>query len=118
VYDLPIHLKWLAALQEEMFRQGDQEKALRLTTSPLCDRETMGITQSQVRFVFLPKLKAGMTTSCNDNPPRTMHAGRVLPRCGHAPAGDVHVTLPTGEAAANCRTSHLQHWQMLANQQS
>jgi hypothetical protein len=45
---LPIHLKWVAALEEEMFRQGDKEKAAGLQPSPLCDRAKIGISKSQV----------------------------------------------------------------------
>jgi hypothetical protein len=45
---LPVHLKWVAALEEEMFRQGDREKEIGLPPSPLCDRLKSGIQQSQV----------------------------------------------------------------------
>jgi cAMP-specific phosphodiesterase 4 len=57
---LAIHKKWVSALEEEMFRQGDTEKSLRLPVSPLCDRDKGGITQSQVGFfrvVVLPLLE-------------------------------------------------------------
>ena len=45
---LPVHLRWVAALEEEFFRQGDMEKAHSLPVSPLFDRAKPGITKSQV----------------------------------------------------------------------
>eukprot|EP00798_Chlamydomonas_sp_ICE-L_P023521 gene23521-9044_t len=47
---LPVHLKWVAALEEEFFRQGDSEKLRALPASPLFDRTKKGITKSQVGF--------------------------------------------------------------------
>lgn len=44
---LPVHLKWVAALEEELFRQGDQEKAAGLAVSALMDRTKAGVTKSQ-----------------------------------------------------------------------
>lgn len=35
-------------LEEEFFRQGDMEKALKLPVSPLFDRTKPGVTKSQV----------------------------------------------------------------------
>ncbi|MEW5317248.1 MAG: hypothetical protein WDW38_008563 [Sanguina aurantia] len=54
---LHVHLRWVAALEEEFFRQGDAEKACMLPVSPLFDRTKPGITKSQVGFfdvVLLP----------------------------------------------------------------
>ena len=43
-----VHRKWVAALEEEMFRQGDLEKARgHPSVSPLMDRDKGGITKSQ-----------------------------------------------------------------------
>ncbi|KAG2443397.1 hypothetical protein HXX76_001757 [Chlamydomonas incerta] len=56
---LPVHLRWVAALEEEFFRQGDLEKAHALPVSPLFDRAKPGITKSQVGFfdiVVIPLL--------------------------------------------------------------
>lgn len=47
-YPLPIHLRWVAAREEEFFRQGDMEKACGTTVSPLFDRTKPGITKAQV----------------------------------------------------------------------
>lgn len=58
---LPIeqHVKWVEALQEEMFRQGDREKELGLDVSPMMDRDKTGVNHpdSQVR-------RAGLACEC------------------------------------------------------
>jgi hypothetical protein len=45
-----VHKKWVQALEEELFRQGDCEKRVGLQVSPLMDRDKHGITKSQVRI--------------------------------------------------------------------
>lgn len=45
-----VHNIWVSLLEEEFFRQGDEEKARALLISPLMDREKNGITKSQVGF--------------------------------------------------------------------
>lgn len=55
---LPVHLRWVAALEEEFFRQGDAEKACHMPVSPLFDRNRPGVTKSQV-------------CDCFENSPRT-----------------------------------------------
>lgn len=47
---LPRAARWVGQLEEEFFRQGDVERALGLTISPLFDRSKQGITKSQVGF--------------------------------------------------------------------
>ena len=42
-----VHLEWVQALEEEMFRQGDLEKQRGYAVSPLMDRTKTGITKSQ-----------------------------------------------------------------------
>ena len=42
-----VHMKWVSALEEEMFRQGDLEKSKGYPISPLMDRRKEGITKSQ-----------------------------------------------------------------------
>ena len=44
------HLKWVGLLEEEMFRQGDMEKAKGYPVSALMDRDHSGITRSQPGF--------------------------------------------------------------------
>jgi hypothetical protein len=57
----PIHLQWVARLEEEFFLQGDAERAAEMPITPLFDRTKPGVTKSQVAFmdiVALPLYKA------------------------------------------------------------
>ena len=56
-----VHKRWVSQLEEEMFRQGDQERALGQPISPLMDRSKGGVTKSQTGFfniVASPMYKA------------------------------------------------------------
>ena len=44
-----VHRQWVTRLEEEMFLQGDKERAAGMPVSPLMDRHKTGITKSQVR---------------------------------------------------------------------
>ncbi|TGZ74693.1 hypothetical protein CRM22_000801 [Opisthorchis felineus] len=46
-----LHEQWTNMLCEEFFRQGDREKELNLPISPLCDRNTVVVPQSQLGFI-------------------------------------------------------------------
>ncbi|XP_044888069.1 calcium/calmodulin-dependent 3',5'-cyclic nucleotide phosphodiesterase 1A isoform X2 [Mauremys mutica] len=46
-----LHYRWTTALMEEFFRQGDKEAALGLPFSPLCDRKSTMVAQSQIGFI-------------------------------------------------------------------
>ncbi|XP_068263329.1 dual specificity calcium/calmodulin-dependent 3',5'-cyclic nucleotide phosphodiesterase 1A isoform X1 [Nyctibius grandis] len=46
-----LHYRWTTALMEEFFRQGDKEAALGLQFSPLCDRKSTLVAQSQIGFI-------------------------------------------------------------------
>ncbi|XP_055331378.1 dual specificity calcium/calmodulin-dependent 3',5'-cyclic nucleotide phosphodiesterase 1A-like isoform X2 [Paramacrobiotus metropolitanus] len=46
-----LHYKWTIGVLEEFFQQGDREKELGLPFSPLCDRQTTVIPQSQIGFI-------------------------------------------------------------------
>ncbi|XP_046859898.1 calcium/calmodulin-dependent 3',5'-cyclic nucleotide phosphodiesterase 1A-like isoform X2 [Xenia sp. Carnegie-2017] len=46
-----VHKKWADRVMEEFFEQGDIEKNLGLPLSPLCDRKTTVIPESQVSFI-------------------------------------------------------------------
>ncbi|CAH8867357.1 unnamed protein product [Trichobilharzia szidati] len=46
-----LHEKWSDILCEEFFRQGDRERELNLPISPLCDRNTVIVPQSQIGFI-------------------------------------------------------------------
>ncbi|GAX85226.1 hypothetical protein CEUSTIGMA_g12646.t1 [Chlamydomonas eustigma] len=48
-----VHRRWVLALEEEMFRQGDLEKERGHVVSPLMDRAKAGITKSQPGFFNL-----------------------------------------------------------------
>ncbi|MEW5305806.1 MAG: hypothetical protein WDW36_008323 [Sanguina aurantia] len=61
---LHVHLRWVAALEEEFFRQGDAEKACGLPVSPLFDRTLPGVTKSQVGFFDVVVLPAFKNFSC------------------------------------------------------
>ena len=43
-----VHTRWVEALEEELFCQGDLEKKLGMPVSPLMNRAEGGITASQV----------------------------------------------------------------------
>ena len=43
-----LHKEWTSRCMEEFFKQGDKEKELGLDISPLCDRNTTQVPQSQI----------------------------------------------------------------------
>ncbi|CDQ93701.1 unnamed protein product [Oncorhynchus mykiss] len=43
-----LHSRWTKALMEEFFRQGDREAELGLPFSPLCDRNSTLVAESQI----------------------------------------------------------------------
>ncbi|XP_076827980.1 dual specificity calcium/calmodulin-dependent 3',5'-cyclic nucleotide phosphodiesterase 1A isoform X2 [Brachyhypopomus gauderio] len=46
-----LHNRWTTSLLEEFFRQGDKEADLGLVFSPLCDRKSTMVAQSQIGFI-------------------------------------------------------------------
>uniref|UniRef100_A0A3Q4HJJ9 Calcium/calmodulin-dependent 3',5'-cyclic nucleotide phosphodiesterase 1C-like n=1 Tax=Neolamprologus brichardi TaxID=32507 RepID=A0A3Q4HJJ9_NEOBR len=46
-----LHHRWTTSLLEEFFRQGDREAELGLPFSPLCDRKSTMVAQSQIGFI-------------------------------------------------------------------
>ncbi|XP_058482204.1 dual specificity calcium/calmodulin-dependent 3',5'-cyclic nucleotide phosphodiesterase 1C [Solea solea] len=46
-----LHHQWTTSLLEEFFRQGDKEAELGLPFSPLCDRTSTMVAQSQIGFI-------------------------------------------------------------------
>ncbi|KAM9827298.1 dual specificity calcium/calmodulin-dependent 3',5'-cyclic nucleotide phosphodiesterase 1A [Neosynchiropus ocellatus] len=46
-----LHHRWTMSLLEEFFRQGDKEAELGLSFSPLCDRKSTMVAQSQIGFI-------------------------------------------------------------------
>ena len=47
-----LHKEWTARCMEEFFNQGDREKEMGLDVSPLCDRTTTKVPQSQIGKKF------------------------------------------------------------------
>lgn len=67
----PIFMVWADLILTECFAQGDKELSMKLPISPLCERSTTGLRQSQLGFIrfvvqpafeclasFLPKVNA------------------------------------------------------------
>ena len=52
--DWDLHREWTARCMEEFFKQGDKERELGLDISPLCDRNTTQVPQSQIGRLSLP----------------------------------------------------------------
>jgi cAMP-specific phosphodiesterase 4 len=60
-----MHLRWVAALEEEFFMQGDAESAQGMPVTPPFERGKPGASKSQVRmgflgFLHLPGMVGGM----------------------------------------------------------
>ena len=47
---LPLHLLWTHRIEEEFYRQGDEERKSGLEISPFCDRTKKNLAQSQIGF--------------------------------------------------------------------
>ncbi|XP_034441288.1 calcium/calmodulin-dependent 3',5'-cyclic nucleotide phosphodiesterase 1B-like isoform X2 [Hippoglossus hippoglossus] len=46
-----LHSRWTKSLMEEFFQQGDREAELGLPFSPLCDRKSTLVAESQIGFI-------------------------------------------------------------------
>ncbi|CAI4230238.1 unnamed protein product [Auanema sp. JU1783] len=46
-----LHERWTEGVLEEFFRQGDLESSMGLPYSPLCDRHTVHVADSQIGFI-------------------------------------------------------------------
>uniref|UniRef100_A0A913HR90 Phosphodiesterase n=1 Tax=Strongyloides stercoralis TaxID=6248 RepID=A0A913HR90_STRER len=46
-----LHYRWTEGVLEEFFRQGDLEASMGLPYSPLCDRHTVHVADSQIGFI-------------------------------------------------------------------
>lgn len=51
-----LHQRWAYQLEEEFFRQGDEERGLGLPVSPLMDRNLRGMTKTQITHPTPPHL--------------------------------------------------------------
>ncbi|XP_028904801.1 calcium/calmodulin-dependent 3',5'-cyclic nucleotide phosphodiesterase 1C isoform X3 [Ornithorhynchus anatinus] len=79
-----LHHRWTMSLLEEFFRQGDKEAELGLPFSPLCDRKSTMVAQSQVGFIdfiveptftVLTDMTEKIVTPLLDEPPQTGATG-------------------------------------------
>ncbi|XP_030330571.1 calcium/calmodulin-dependent 3',5'-cyclic nucleotide phosphodiesterase 1B [Strigops habroptila] len=107
-----VHSRWTKALMEEFFRQGDKEAELGLPFSPLCDRTSTLVAQSQIGFIdfiveptfsvltdvaermVLPVAEDG--TKGNSNPVANQQASsqwRQPPLDEHVDVGDIKANL-------------------------
>ena len=50
-----LHQRWAYQLEEEFFRQGDEERGLGLPVSPLMDRNLRGMTKTQITHPTPPQ---------------------------------------------------------------
>ena len=50
---LDVHTTWVEALAEEYAQQGDDERALNMAISPMCDRSSQDIPSMQIGFMNL-----------------------------------------------------------------
>jgi hypothetical protein len=102
----PVYRKWVEALEEEMFLQGDEEKARNLPPSPLCDRAKQGVRQCQASnwtaacFHILFQKKIGTSAvAC---------AGGVLQHCHFAAFGAVCWAFPCHTPrSGSCQSQHV-----------
>lgn len=60
---LSVHIRWVEALEEECFLQGDIERASNLPISPLFDRMKPGMSRSQIGFFEVVVLPCFMSFS-------------------------------------------------------
>lgn len=51
VKPLPLYLRWTDMVIAEFYEQGDEEKALGLPVSPMCDRTAPDVAKSQLGFI-------------------------------------------------------------------
>lgn len=47
-----LYKQWTIRVMEEFFQQGDQEKALGIEVSAMCDRNSVVVDKAQVRDPF------------------------------------------------------------------
>ena len=74
---LPSHKVWVSKLQEEFYRQGDNEKRRELPVSPLMDRDKRGISASQFKFCEVVAEPLFRSLSTRFPSVTVMHAGVV-----------------------------------------
>jgi len=83
------YYEWAQRVLKEFFAQGDEERELGLTISPLCDRNTVNFAKSQVGFIdlfimpifgFLSEIDQNFQ-KCKKNVEKNRHRLLSLPTC-------------------------------------
>uniref|UniRef100_A0A672UXK7 Phosphodiesterase n=1 Tax=Strigops habroptila TaxID=2489341 RepID=A0A672UXK7_STRHB len=103
-----LHHRWTMSLLEEFFRQGDKEAELGLPFSPLCDRKSTMVAQSQIGFIdFIVEPTFTVLTDMTEKivTPLIDEASRSalsLPSAHAAIVSSVKSTGSEGSASLNC----------------
>ncbi|XP_067837493.1 dual specificity calcium/calmodulin-dependent 3',5'-cyclic nucleotide phosphodiesterase 1C-like isoform X2 [Heptranchias perlo] len=111
-----VHHRWTMALLEEFFRQGDKEAELGLPFSPLCDRNSTMVAQSQIGFIdfiveptfsVLTDMSEKIVTPLIDEASRSGGSGFRRSSLNSIPSTDVkrsnvHNTVSEGNTPINC----------------
>uniref|UniRef100_A0A4W5M1R9 Phosphodiesterase n=1 Tax=Hucho hucho TaxID=62062 RepID=A0A4W5M1R9_9TELE len=111
-----LHHRWTTSLLEEFFRQGDKEAELGLPFSPLCDRKSTMVAQSQIGFIdfiveptftVLSDMTEKIVTPLIDEASRSGLAGFRRSSLNSIPVGDgkrssVISTGSEGSGTLNC----------------
>ncbi|XP_031652273.1 calcium/calmodulin-dependent 3',5'-cyclic nucleotide phosphodiesterase 1A isoform X2 [Oncorhynchus kisutch] len=118
-----LHHRWTTSLLEEFFRQGDKEAELGLPFSPLCDRKSTMVAQSQIGFIdfiveptftVLSDMTEKIVTPLIDEASRSGLAGFRRSSLNSIPVGDgkrssVISTGSEGSGTVNCSPGTIEH---------
>uniref|UniRef100_A0A8C8CT95 Phosphodiesterase n=1 Tax=Oncorhynchus tshawytscha TaxID=74940 RepID=A0A8C8CT95_ONCTS len=118
-----LHHRWTTSLLEEFFRQGDKEAELGLPFSPLCDRKSTMVAQSQIGFIdfiveptftVLSDMTEKIVTPLIDEASRSGLAGFRRSSLNSIPVGDgkrssVISTGSEGSGTLNCSPGTIEH---------
>uniref|UniRef100_A0A3P8X9N2 Phosphodiesterase n=1 Tax=Esox lucius TaxID=8010 RepID=A0A3P8X9N2_ESOLU len=118
-----LHHRWTTSLLEEFFRQGDKEAELGLPFSPLCDRKSTMVAQSQIGFIdfiveptftVLSDMTEKIVTPLIDEASRSGLAGFRRSSLNSIPVGDgkrssVISTGSEGSGTLNCSLGNVDH---------
>ncbi|KAJ8010418.1 hypothetical protein DPEC_G00074870 [Dallia pectoralis] len=118
-----LHHRWTTSLLEEFFRQGDKEAELGLPFSPLCDRKSTMVAQSQIGFIdfiveptftVLSDMTEKIVTPLMDEASRSGLAGFRRSSLNSIPVGEgkrstVITTGSEGSGSLNCSLGNVDH---------
>ncbi|XP_048019801.1 calcium/calmodulin-dependent 3',5'-cyclic nucleotide phosphodiesterase 1A isoform X4 [Megalobrama amblycephala] len=106
-----LHHRWTTSLLEEFFRQGDKEAELGLPFSPLCDRKSTMVAQSQIGFIdfivvptftVLTDMTEKIVTPLIEEATSSGLAGFRSITAGDVKRGSVNSSGSDGSASHNC----------------